>query len=626
MVSSVTSSATSSVTSNVVAALLTKLELLYGKADANGGLASNNSFLSFQFPAIPLSNRDLSFAIPEEAAKLTPQEQQELAANFARLVNLIPSVSQVWNSDQRSLWSVYNQVLTQAAVVDEVWTPAEAAEYQQARALLDSPKFDTYSTYQQAHITAQTEYLEHKLTADHSTDPAVKQTWQTVEEPLYKAKVDRALNDWTIKGFKFEIEEALRDVSRLMRRRPQVAWDEWQQKFQQSYKTDLENQDFYLTAFYPEDFFRPDRQNTWTKLTLDANEIAALSSKAPDGIRRVADQASGTTAQAVDLEITKLSVELTRIPILRSWLDPSLFTSPFWKWTDGRPVLSDGQNPPQGQLAAYTTSMIFARNLTIELKPDSEKNSQVISDLQSGKLRLLGPLPLKPIPKTVNPKAIRSLEAGAISLKSADPQLVQQVIAVKRDLKISSAEIDVVAAKKGISTVLTESATIQPKAEQTAPPAAQPVVQPKLDRVDVAVNPSVLKRMDLGGIRAVRMEAPAASTQKFQAMDARLFKQVQSVQVRSDLTAQVNKGELLKQLGDMANEDLARRPGEFIKRPIWPRPPVFVPPTDTPPPTQTPPPPTPTPPIVEAMVDMQLIAFICEKLPKSPNPDPNFHW
>ncbi|MBD2327135.1 hypothetical protein [Alkalinema sp. FACHB-956] len=625
MVNSVTSAAASSVTSNVVAALLTKLELLYGKANASGGLASNNSFLSFQFPAIPLSNRDLSFAIPEEAAKLTIQEQQELAANFARLVNLIPAVSQVWSSDQRSLWSVYNQVLTQAAVVDEVWTPAEAAEYQQARALLDSPKFDTYSTYQQAHIAAQTEYLEHKLTADHSTDPAVKQTWLAVEEPLYKAKVDRALNEWTIKGAKLEIEEALRDVSRLMRRRPQVAWEEWQQKFQQSYKTDLENQDFYLTAFYPEDFFRPDRQSTWTKLTLDANEIAALSSKAPEGIRRVADQAGGTTAQAVDLEITKLSVELTRIPILRSWLDPSLFTSPFWRWTDGRPVLSDGQNPPQGQLSAYTTSMIFARNLTIELKPDSAKNAQVISDLQSGKLRLLGPLPLKPIPKTVNPKAIRSLEAGAISLKSADPQLVQQVIAVKRELKISSAEIDVVAAKKGISTIPAEGATVQPKGAQVIDQPAVQQVQPKLDRADMAVNPGVLKRMDLGGIRAVRMEAPAASSQKFQAMDARLFKQVQSVPVRSDLTAQVDKSKLLRDLGDMANEDIARRPGEVFRRPpIRPLPPIVVaPPTDNPPPS---PPPTPTPPIVEAIVDMQLIAFICEKLPKAPNPDPNLHW
>jgi hypothetical protein len=46
------------VPSNVVAALMTKLELLFGKASDPSGQAGKDTFLSFQLPAIPYSVRN----------------------------------------------------------------------------------------------------------------------------------------------------------------------------------------------------------------------------------------------------------------------------------------------------------------------------------------------------------------------------------------------------------------------------------------------------------------------------------------------------------------------------------------------------------------------------------------
>jgi hypothetical protein len=567
------------VTSNVVAALMTKLELLFGKADDRSGLAGNNSFVSFQLPAIPLSVRELSFRLPASESGLTPQEEKNFASDFARLVNLIPTVSSIWASDGRTLWDEYETILTQAMVADDDPTTNEGTELQQARTLLESSKYAAYQEYMKAYMSALEKYNELKLKADNSSDPKLQEDWK-LQEPGYKAMLKNAYLEWVAKGFKLEIEEAFADIDRIGGRNPQLLWATWKDDFNKSLRSDMEGQDFYETHFFPENFVKSNSQGQWTKLTLDASEIIALSAKAPEGIRNLASSSgSAADTQALDIEISRLSVELIRVPIIRSWLQPSIFRSNFWKWSGGRELLSDGQNPPRGSLPAYITSMILARNLEVELKPGSEKNAQIVSKLQQGKLVLLGPLPLKPLPKNVDPKSIVKLNASTISMKRVEPAVAELVIASQAETKLSSASLDMLAKQRNIQTI----------------------------------NPNVA-----GNLRAASFGTLSAS--KTSAVNAASVYQMNPALLDRVVASQLSEQAKVSSVSSAA-------------KPLNPQvldSPIFVNPTKIPPnkpnfPKLIEKPSSPTPETAPSD-SVQIIAFICQKLPKSPNPDPALTW
>lgn len=409
--------------SNAVMALMAKLELLYGEAE--------DAFLAFQNPGLPVSPRDLSFNLPESESDLTPQEALNASADFARLVNLIPAYSSIWSSDGRMLWDEYKTVLNQALVASQSLTEPQMAELQEAQKVVDSKKLDTYRRYEKAYLDALEQYNARKLSAENSTDPKIKQDWQ-VEEPTYKAKVNRAYSDWVAKGYKAEVDEAFADIDRLTGRNPQLAWATWKQDFQDTIPaTDLNGQEFYETSFWPSKFFKPDAQGQWTTLELDASEIAALSLKASGSTRQRFSRSSSAVdeTQALDLDISHLSVELTRVEIMRPWFNPSVFRSRFWKWPHEREPLSDGQEPPQGSLPGYAISIIFARNLEIKLKPNSESNKRIVKQLQAAKPIYIGPLRLKQVNSSIDPTLVSTLKSAhlaPISLKEFEPVMVRR--------------------------------------------------------------------------------------------------------------------------------------------------------------------------------------------------------
>ncbi|MEW6497866.1 MAG: hypothetical protein AB1589_36005 [Cyanobacteriota bacterium] len=421
---------------NAIMALMTKLELLFSGAEG--------TFLTFQNPGLPVSPRDLSFNLPQSESGLTPQEAHNASANFARLVNLVPAYSSVWSSDGRLLWDEYRSVLTQALVASQSLTEAQAAELRAAEELVmsDSPKLAAYMQYEKAYLDALEQYNARKLSAENSTDPKIQQDWQ-VKEPTYKSEVNRAYSDWVAKGYKAEIDEAFADIDRLTGRSPQLAWATWKQAFPSDPPLDLQGQEFYETSFWPANFFKPDSQTHWTKLELDASEIGALSLKASNSIRQMGSRSGSATddAQALGLEISRLSVELARVEVIRPWFKPNVFRSRFWKWPDEREPLSDGQEPPQGSLLGYVVSMIFARNLEIKLKPNSESNKQIVKQLQTAKPVYVGPLRLEQVNSRIDPKSVSTLKSAhlaSVSLKEIEPFLVRRVVASDLTAKVQS--------------------------------------------------------------------------------------------------------------------------------------------------------------------------------------------
>jgi hypothetical protein len=391
---------------DVVAALINKIDRLF---------RAEGTFIAFQIPGLPMSPRDLDFNLTKNESGLTPQEALNAASNFASLVNGIPKFSSRWSSDGRLLWREYQTILTDAVVASNMPTTQENEELQKAKsflyqsqeitdqlgtrtALVDSPNLAAYKQYQGAYLQAQSQYNSMKISAQYSADLTVQQKWLATE-PEYDANVKAAKADWISKGYKREVEQAFATIDQITGRSPQIAWTQWKDEFEQSKLSDLQNQEFYQTFFYPAHFYKAGSENQWTKLTLDASEIEKLSSNLTGSPRELSSSFSSTTdTQQVNLSVSHLTVDLIRLPIMRPWMNPTIFKSQFWKWPDGREILSDGGVTPQGSLLGYATAIVFARNLEIKLESNSQQNAQVVNALKAGNSVSLGPLSLEQAP------------------------------------------------------------------------------------------------------------------------------------------------------------------------------------------------------------------------------------
>jgi hypothetical protein len=66
------------------------------------------------------------------------------------------------------------------------------------------------------------------------------------------------------------------------------------------------------------------------------------------------------------VSIKSLSLEIARIAIIRPWFDPSFVISPSWMWaTAEQALLFAGKTPPSGRMPAYTTEVVFVKDITI---------------------------------------------------------------------------------------------------------------------------------------------------------------------------------------------------------------------------------------------------------------------
>lgn len=382
-------------TNDIASALLSKIELLFSDSD---------SFITFAIPGIALTEKDLAFHLPSAASSLTPQQALQAASSFARLVNLIPDINKQWSSDGRVVWSMYEIVLSQAVLASDKTTAAEGVELQKAReflyeqkeisdllgqrsAIVDTEILSNYKFYRALYFQVQYEYNSMKLRSELSSDVTVITEWAAIE-PLKKSSVDQAFQDWILKGFKEEVEKAFAIIEQITRRSPRITWEKWKDEFEQSKMTDLSGQNFYQTYFYPYNFYESSSEIPWITINLDRDEIQKLNSTI--GTSSIIPLDTGE-----DFTILSLSVELIRISIIRPWLEPILFKSNFWQWPDRRNLLSDGANPPSGDLPTYISEAIFARNISIVFDSTLPENAAVISSLRGGSSLGLGSFSFK---------------------------------------------------------------------------------------------------------------------------------------------------------------------------------------------------------------------------------------
>lgn len=384
---------------NVVAALIEKIDQVFG------GLGDDKK-LFFLLPGLPISERDLQINFFAKGQKSSTQDALNAAGDFARLVNQIPDPTiERWSSDGALLWNLYDTLLTQAVLASNKPTAKEQKALKKARDVLyvqqeiidqvdnsqrtitqDSPKLKSYKECQDAYIRARSEYNARKISAETSNSTAAKDQWDTDKTSL-EANIQAAQAKWATLGFKREVEEAFASIDQITGKSPQLVWENWKAAFRQAKFTDLRGSDFYLSYFSPQGFFESEQGDYWTRIEMDDGEIKQLAST------------GRYSGYASELPVSRLSVDIIRVEVVRPWFDPRVFRSRTWTYPSDALLLgadlppspaepySDGQ--ADASLPCYVTEVLIARNLQISLEGDSE------SAPAAGNHVALGPFDLK---------------------------------------------------------------------------------------------------------------------------------------------------------------------------------------------------------------------------------------
>ena len=348
-------------------ALMTKLKIIFEKDDI---------FLSF-----PVTMAGLSYT-PEQLTFVPMVQDMPHFLEFSELTNALPTgaLFQPSLDDSSLLGSEYLKILKSAQLAQGALTAQQNTDLQQARAFLYAQDPDglptpsasviAYQQYQQAWFKATQNYKAAQTTAQMSTDPQVQAQWQNTDEPQLRAQVDAAQNDWVIKGFKAQVEQAMQVEQRCAAQSPSLVFSDWLSQCNAdlaSFTDPSTNQSFLPTIFSPHDVLE---QAVWPNLSITGAEIPNLVSQAPAELTKVVGTTSGSSI------VDSVTFEYCSVSLTRTWFRPDVFWSQFWRFPDSATQLSDGNVPAQGEWPAYITAVIFARNVAVTMHNNAQAATQ----------------------------------------------------------------------------------------------------------------------------------------------------------------------------------------------------------------------------------------------------------
>ena len=351
---------------NLKEELAATIEKFVGVSAYSAKTGTEGTFLVLVIPGIPLTADDVDPAVVSGA--FSTSRQLGAAARLSRTLNLVAGTGRYWSSDGRILWDIYGTVLDEALVAPNQLSGADRQRLDAARTAI-ARTGDVYNRYRQAYEQARAEYVKTKLKEEEKADSNPLE-WQA-QEPGLRARVAAAYSDWLAKGGKSVFEEANAAIDQLQGRSPLLAWRQWKEEFRLAQRTDPDGEDFWLTPLQPASIRESGDTGPWTRFTI--TYPVASGNDSPDGVEELVSRREGRRPSP---PVIHFSGELMRGEIIRPWLNPGLFRSPFWRWTTNREPLSDGQTPPRGTLVAYPTAVVLARDLEIQVLPKPRKGEE----------------------------------------------------------------------------------------------------------------------------------------------------------------------------------------------------------------------------------------------------------
>ena len=388
-----------------------------------------NNFVTWCAPGLPFEARDFEFAAKGLGSGATAEEEKHLlqqAFSFANLVDFIPDPTaaysaqhqdRVWRSSQARLSFMYGEILRLSRVADKELTPAQVAEIDRLRGLLqvtrkspvdgsetvvDSPMAVEYARRMNEYVVAKMAYNNKRVLALAATGAEGKAAVAdfSTNGTLYRMQAENALRNWTTLGFKNDVEKIHATINQITQRSAKL----WKQRLldtlNDSRMTGLGGgQDFHFTQLMPGNFMASQgwqsysvnheklsqsTRSTSTSWKAAFNSAWGLFGATPEG-----GGTSKTTTADTAVSSFKISFEITQAVLLRTFFFPEWFSNRGWTldkglgWTfDQFP--SDGGAPPKGNFVGYPTTALFARNIVVESKEFASHAKEFSKSISAG--------------------------------------------------------------------------------------------------------------------------------------------------------------------------------------------------------------------------------------------------
>jgi hypothetical protein len=402
-------------------ALMTKLYEIVAAPDNITKVPKDTPFVSFCRPGIPLTPQGLDFGF----VTMT-RDQNALAADFADIANDIPSMAGFYSPTARKVFDEYFKVINAPVLPIAELTEAEKKQLQEAKDFLFKDELrQDIGTGKMVRVVVET--LIHERYKDYETqwqgafdkyqtelenflykqdDTVAVEIWSR-KEPILKDKVARAYKEWEAAG-KAKVEEMTALIGNLERRGPNALWAERRERYKSHTRSDNQGGNYQLTKYFPQKFWD---NGTWSTFTFTHNEVHQIDTSVKTSFGGGGGVGFGLwsfggnyqrdttdTHNEADISNFSLSVEICRVPLRRTWMDAGVFTNRSWKFDKSiseAEYLSDGENPPRGSMVAFSTALIVARNLNIQIDISNEKNSYSLEKINASLRAGWGPFSIK---------------------------------------------------------------------------------------------------------------------------------------------------------------------------------------------------------------------------------------
>lgn len=457
----------------IVEAVLSKVYMVLNAGDTvqDTGtvirIGQQPTFVSFCVPAIPAPDQSFSFRFN------TTRDQIEAASDYAYLANQIPPATGFWgvggqSADEENesghvpwrasgalIWDEYKRVLDGAELAAPRLTDEEKARLERAQkvlytegetidpdtletrtAMIETPIHAAVLKLQQEYDSALLAYNGVMINAQTNPDnPQVLATWN-INGPIYRSRVRNAYNRMVASGGR-AVQTAYAIIDQLSGRDPALIFAEARNRLELSRRTDLNGNEYHFSSFYPGSFL-PSSQGGWTEFDISSSELHRIQTStrtswgggasAGFGLWRIGGSAAGgSSVETFDCnaENFSLSMQLTRLPIRRSWFSPGILTNGDWKSPESpRIMLSDGGNPPHGSMVAYPTEIYLARNVEVGMDMTTEHNRRASSHFSSSASIGWGPFRLRGHYSRSTSSERHDFTFNSGGFKIPDPQII----------------------------------------------------------------------------------------------------------------------------------------------------------------------------------------------------------
>ncbi len=336
------------------------------------------------------------------------------ADSLSRLVDFIPEVGSTRktldvNVEEGVLSEVWERILTMSQVRKMELTKEEIEkinnfrEFTQATVTTDKdpdtgtdikiigekPVGKAYRDYHTAYDKAVGDYGD--AWANAQVDRGAKRKF-AVQARSLRGNMHSAMSDWETYGYKLEVDKGSAFIEEVSNRDLSLLKKHYGEDMTDAKLANPAIQDeFNLTLLTPADFAT---STGWTQFTFNSGDIDQYAKSDAEshstsvsagggwmGIGASAGHSDSSDREAFNgtfnAKSFSLTFEIAQAAIVRPWFHPSFIKSKSWRFSPGSDevvsgdMVSDGGNPPKGLMPAYPTSVIFIRNLSMQIGENS---------------------------------------------------------------------------------------------------------------------------------------------------------------------------------------------------------------------------------------------------------------